>query len=82
MLNELRPFALAVDGSQFQHAELARDLRITALRAGLVASGSLIAGLRILSAQTGTDIVAHLEDPLARGLVAFALSEDHAVVAR
>jgi len=82
MLNELRPYALAVDGSRFSHGELARDLRITGLRAGLVASGSLIAGLRILSAQTGADIVAHLEDPLARGLVAFALSEDHAVVAR
>jgi hypothetical protein len=82
MLNELRPFALAIDPSRFQHAELARDLRITGLRAGLVASGSLIAGLRILSAQSGMDIVAHLEDPLARGLVAFALSEDHAVVAR
>ena len=82
MLNELRPIALAVDGSRFHHGELARDLRITGLRAGLVASGSLIAGLRILSAQAGEDIVAHLEDPLARGLVAFALSEDHAVVAR
>jgi len=80
MFNELRPFALAVDGSRFRHEDLARDLRIAGLRAGLVASGSLVAGMRILAA--GGNVLETLEHPLARGLVAFALSEDHAVVAR
>jgi len=82
MLNELRPFALAVDAPRFRHEDLARDLRIAALRAGLVASGSLVAGLRILAAQNHADIVSYLADPAAQGLVAFALGEDHAVVAR
>jgi hypothetical protein len=82
MLNELRPYALAIDGPRFRHEDLARDLRIAGLRAGLVASGSLVAGLRILAAQHHADIVGHLADPVAQGLVGFALSEDHAAVAR
>nr|HEX4312726.1 hypothetical protein [Kofleriaceae bacterium] len=81
--NELRPFALAVDPQRFGHRELARDLRIAGLRAGLVASGSLAAGLGILAAQAEVaDLAAVLADPTASGLVAFALSEDHATVAR
>ena len=82
LMNELRPFALAIDAQRFRHTELARDLRVCGLRAGLVASGSLLAGLRILSAQAGAELPAYVADPVARGLVAFALSEDHAVVAR
>ncbi len=49
---------------------------------GLVASGSLLAGLRILSSQVGGELPGFLSDPVAQGLVAFALGEDHAVVAR
>ncbi len=83
--NELRPFALAIDGQRFGHRELARDLRVAGLRAGLVASGSLVAGLSIVAAQAGTgagDLAQVLSDPVAAGLVAFALGEDHATVAR
>ena len=82
LMNELKPFALAIDGQRFRHNELSRDLKIAALRAGLAASGSLLAGLRILSAQMGAELPAFLADPVAQGLVAFALSEDYAVVTR
>ena len=46
LMNELRPYALAVDAPHFDHEQLARDLRVAGLRAGLVASGSMLAGLR------------------------------------
>src|SRR5262249_852521 len=46
-----------------------------------VASGSLLAGLRILSSQVGGQLPGFLADPVAQGLVAFALGEDHTVVA-
>jgi hypothetical protein len=82
LMNELKPFALAIDPQRFRHTDLARDLKVTGLRAGLVASGSLLAGLRILSSQVGGELPAFLADPVAQGLVAFALGEDHAVVAR
>jgi hypothetical protein len=80
--NELRPFALAIDAANFNHHMLARDLRVAGLRAGLVASGSLLAGLNILAAQAGTDVPSFLADPVAQGLVSFALAEDHASLAR
>jgi tetratricopeptide (TPR) repeat protein len=82
LLNELRPFALAIDPQRFAHRELARDLKITGLRAGLVASGSLLVGLQILAGQAQAELPGHLTDPVAQGLVTFALGEDHAVVAR
>jgi len=41
-----------------------------------------MAGLRILAAQAGVELPAYVSDPVAQGLIAFALSEDHAVVAR
>src|SRR3569623_147657 len=80
--NELKPFALAVDASQFRHEELARDLRVAGLRAGLVASGSLLAGLGILAAAAERDVPSFLADPVAQGLITWALSEDHASVTR
>nr|MBA2542495.1 hypothetical protein [Deltaproteobacteria bacterium] len=82
LMNELRPFALAIDPIAFRHDALARDLRIAQLRAGLVASGSLLAGLRILASQVGAELPGFLADPVAQGLVSFALGEDHAAVAR
>jgi len=82
LLNELRPFALAVDGRQWSHAQLARDLRVAGLRAGMLACGSLIAGLEILAATAGTDLATVVADPAAQGLIQFALSEDHAALAR
>jgi len=82
LLNELKPYALAVDAQRFGHRELARDLKIAGLRAGLVASGSLLAGLRILSGANEAELSSFLADPVAQGLVSFALGEDHAAVAR
>jgi tetratricopeptide (TPR) repeat protein len=80
--NEIRPFALAVDAQHFHHQTLARDLKIAGLRAGLVASGSLLAGLSLLAAAAETDVQTFLADPVAQGLLSFALAEDHAAVAR
>jgi hypothetical protein len=82
LMNELRPFALAIDPIAFRHEALSRDLRIAQLRAGLVTSGSLLAGLRILAAQADAELPSFLADPVAQGLVSFALGEDHAAVAR
>ena len=81
LMNELKPFALAVDAGHFDHQQLARDLKIAGLRAGLIAGGSLVAGLRQLAAQAGTDVPSFLADPVAQGLVTFALGEDHAALA-
>ncbi len=82
LMNELKPFALAIDAPHFRHEQLGRDLRVTGLRAGLVASGSVIAGLNILAAHQGTDVPSFLADPVAQGLISFALGEDHASIAR
>jgi len=82
LTNELKPFALAIDAQRFHHDDLSRDLRIAGLRAGLVASGSLLAGLNILAAQHDTDVPSFLANPVAQGLISFALAEDHATIAR
>jgi len=82
LMNELRPHALAVDAPHFKHEQLARDLRVAGLRAGLVTSGSILAGLGILAAAAGTDAPSFLADPVAQGLISFALGEDHAAVTR
>jgi hypothetical protein len=82
LMNELKPFALGIDPQRFRHADLSRDLKVASLRAGLVASGSLLAGLRILSSQTGGQLPGFLAEPTAQGLISFALGEDHAIVAR
>jgi hypothetical protein len=42
----------------------------------------VLAGLTILAAQAETDVPSFLADPVAQGLVTFALAEDHAAVAR
>jgi len=82
LMNELKPSALAIDSQRFRHVDLSRDLKVASLRAGLVASGSLLAGLRILAAQAGGELPGFVTDPVAQGLISFALGEDHAVVAR
>jgi tetratricopeptide (TPR) repeat protein len=82
LMSELKPFALAIDGAHFKHEQVARDLRIAGLRAGLVAAGSILAGLNILAAHAGTDVPSFLADPVAQGLITFALGEDHATVTR
>jgi hypothetical protein len=82
LVNELRPYVMAIDAQHFDHRMLSRDLKIAALRAGLVASGSILAGLRILASQAEGELPGFLADPVAQGLIAFALGEDHAAVAR
>ncbi|MDX2086223.1 MAG: hypothetical protein SFX73_00180 [Kofleriaceae bacterium] len=82
VLTELRPYAFAIDPQSFDHRVLARDLKVAGLRAGLVASGSLVTGLQILASQAGGELPAFLADPVAQGLISFALGEDHALVAR
>jgi hypothetical protein len=82
LMNELRPFALAVDPQSLGHREIARDIKVAGLRAGLVASGSLLVGLRILAGQAQGELPGFLADPVAQGLISFALSEDHAAIAR
>ncbi|NVB78829.1 MAG: tetratricopeptide repeat protein, partial [Kofleriaceae bacterium] len=82
LAQELKPFALAIDPIGFDHVAVSRDLRVAGLRAGLVAAGSLVGGLGILAAREGTDVPSFLADPVAQGLVSFALSEDHAAVTR
>jgi hypothetical protein len=81
LLSELRPFAFAIDAQAFARSELARDLRVAGLRAGVVAAGSLLAGLDVLAAQA-PDIPSFLADPVAQGLITFALGEDHATLTR
>jgi len=80
--NELKPFAYTIDGSAFSHEQLSRDLRIAGLRAGLIAGGSLVAGLGVLAAQAGVEVPAFLGDALAQGLITFAVGEDHATLSR
>jgi hypothetical protein len=101
LASEIRPFAFAVDAQAFSHYDVSRDLKIAGLRAGLVAAGSLMAGLHILATQAheiaqdqtttrgdaapqirAADVPSFLADPIAQGLISFALSEDHALVAR
>jgi hypothetical protein len=82
LANEMRPFAFGIDPGRFSYQELARDLRIAGLRAGLMCGGSLLAGLGVLAAQSGTDITSVLGDPLAQGLLQFALGEDYATMSR
>jgi tetratricopeptide (TPR) repeat protein len=82
LASELRPYAYGIDPAQFSYQGLSRDLRIAAVRAGLVAGGSLVAGLGVLAAQAGTDVPSFLADPVAQGLITFALGEDYATLTR
>jgi cellulose synthase operon protein C len=82
LATELRPFAYAIDAAAFSPAELSRDLRVAGYRAGLIASGSVVAGLAILAAAAGTDARSFLADPVAQGIIQFAVGEDHATLTR
>ncbi len=81
LMNELRPFALAID-TRLDHRQLATDLRVAGLRAGLVTAGSVRAGLRILAAQADAELPSFLADPVALSLVSFALGEDFGILSR
>ncbi len=82
LANELKPFALAIDANGFSPAGLSRSLRVAGLRAGLIASNSVVSGLGILAAHLGVDVPSFLADPVAQGLITFAVGEDHATLAR
>lgn len=79
---ELRPLALAVGGATFSYQQLRIDLQIAGLRAGLVASGSLIAGLKLLAGRKDIDVLRYLRDREAQQFIGFAIGEDHASIAR
>ncbi|MCB9562807.1 MAG: tetratricopeptide repeat protein [Kofleriaceae bacterium] len=79
LMNELKPFAFAVNSHGFDHRALRRGLRVGGLRAGVRAAGGIGAGLSILGAELGAaDAAAALQDPVIRDLVRFAVGEDHA----
>ena len=78
--DEIKPHALAI--KQFDPDALARELKIAGLRAGLIASGSLLPGLAILIAAEGADPASALADPVAQALISFALSEDRLAASR
>jgi hypothetical protein len=59
----------------FDAANFRRDLRIAALRAGVLGSGRVAPGLHVLRAASGSELATVLADPVSRGLVAFALDE-------
>lgn len=82
LATELRPFAFAIDAGAFSPEGLAVGLRVAGLRAGLLASGSVLAGLNLMAARDGIDVPTVLADPVAQGLVSFALGEDHATIVR
>jgi len=73
VLAELRPLAMSV--GNVNGAGLARDLKIAGLRAGLAASGSLLASLSVVAGAVGTNKQNIHIDTIGDSLVAFALSE-------
>lgn len=82
LLAELRPHALAIDPSTFDHRALHRGLEHAGHRAGLVAAGGAGAALAVLFGRIGAgDFATGLRDPAIAALVQFAVSEDHAALA-
>ncbi|MEZ4359481.1 MAG: hypothetical protein R3B48_04820 [Kofleriaceae bacterium] len=80
LLNDLRPFALALDGSRLDPVALSKDLRAAGLRAGVVATQSVLPALELVAA--GADATTALSDPLAADLLKFALGEDLVALSR
>jgi len=71
IFDQLAPVAARI--SEIDMQSLARDLRVAGLRAGFAAAGSVLPGLDTLAAVRGVDVSEVVLDPLARGLIAFAL---------
>jgi hypothetical protein len=79
LMNELRPFALAIDPSTFDHRALARGIAAGGFRAGILAVGAITAPLRVLMARGQVpDVAAAMNDPFLRELVLFAIGDEHA----
>nr|HPH65391.1 tetratricopeptide repeat protein [Kofleriaceae bacterium] len=81
-MNDLRPFALAIDASRFNHVALAAGLATASYRAGVASAQSLAAGLKVLAIRAGMPVTQYVREPVARALIQWALSEDHGIVAR
>ncbi len=81
-MNDLRPFALAIDASRFNHVALAAGLATASYRAGVASAQSLSAGLKVLAIRAGMPVTQYIREPVARALIQWALSEDHGIVAR
>ncbi len=82
LMNELRPFALGVSPAQFDHRQLAHDLELASMRAGLLAAGGAAAPLRVLLLRAGaTELVQGMSVPIVRELVHYAVSDDFAALA-
>jgi len=82
LLNELKPFALAVNAATFDHRALSRGLATAGLRAGVVTAGSVGVALRVAMARAQVaDLPTAMTDPVLRELVQFAIGEDHAALA-
>lgn len=80
LVNELRPYALAIDGSRLDPVALSADLRSAGLRAGLVATQSLVPALELVAA--GGDPTAALTDRTIADLLKFGLGEDMVALSR
>ena len=80
VLDEVRTHALAVES--FSPLALARALKIAGLRAGLAASGTLLPGLAIVASSVGADLPSVLGDPVAQGLIAFAVGDHRTTTSR
>ncbi len=80
LLNDLRPYALAIDGSRLDPEALSRDLRHAGLRAGVVATQSILPGLEILAA--GGEPASVLGNKETAELLKFALGEDLVALSR
>jgi tetratricopeptide (TPR) repeat protein len=73
LLADARPLASSISG--INAPALARDLKIAGLRAGLAASGSVVAALSVVAGAVGGSLQSVLSDPIGRGLVSFCLGE-------
>jgi len=79
LLQELRPFAVALAGADFDHRKTWLGILAGGNHAGLLASGSLAAALPVAAmAQGHPDMTAAAQDPLVVDLIRFAVSDDHA----
>jgi hypothetical protein len=79
MLQELRPFALGVAGTKFNHKHIWAGILHAGNRAGLLASGSVGSALKVLCKVYGhKDLAAAVKNPAVMELVHFSVSEDHA----
>jgi tetratricopeptide (TPR) repeat protein len=79
LFNEIKPHVRAVE--RFSPEAFARDLKIAGLRAGLFATESVVPGLAILAGASGADLPGILGQPIAQGLISFALQDARATTA-